>query len=36
MIGKETYEKEWISSLSAQLGKRGDPKLLSMHMIERY
>jgi hypothetical protein len=28
VIGKETYEKEWISSLSAQLGKRGDPKLL--------
>jgi predicted nucleotidyltransferase component of viral defense system len=28
MIGKGTYEKEWISSLSIQLGKRGDPKIL--------
>jgi Nucleotidyl transferase AbiEii toxin, Type IV TA system len=28
MIGPGTYTKSWITNLSTQLGKRGDPKLL--------
>jgi len=28
MINEGTYEKDWINSLSTQIGKRGDPKLL--------
>jgi hypothetical protein len=28
MIDQSTYELEWIQTVSAQLGKRGDPKIL--------
>ena len=28
MIAKSTYEIEWIRTVAAQLGKRGDPKIL--------
>ena len=28
MIDKSTYDTQWIEKLSAQIGKRGDPKIL--------